>query len=313
MITEIGQKVGKKLVRTALGCSLLSLTLGLGLNPAWAGDPFRTSNARPIHDQTELAFETLFVEGNYPQAIQALQQASVSDSQDPIIPAMQASLAYANQDWSQLNQYAQQTKSRAQSLVSSDQLRGNLYLGVATFLEGAYLYETKGTLAALGKVPTAMSYLDRAKQENDTDPEYNLIRGYVDLLLATNMPFANVDEAISRFDRYAAPSYLVNRGIAIAYRDQENLTQALSYANQAIASAPNHPELHYLKGQILFMQGNREPNDLNRKQSLYQQAMDHFDSAYQKRAQLPSKTADQLTKERAKVLRRYNELVAKGH
>ncbi len=55
--------------------------------------------------------------------------------------------------------------------------------------------------------------------------------------------------------QYAAPDYLKWRGIALAYRDARKPELALEAVNKALASAPDNPELHYLKGQVLWMQG----------------------------------------------------------
>lgn len=301
--------------KTALNLSLVALTLGTAIAPSFAGDPFRSQNARPISNQTEQGFNALFKEGNYDKSLEYLEAAYRADTKDPMVPALLASLYYAEGNWSKLNEYAQETKTRANALVATDKLRGNLYLGVGHFLEGGYLFETKGAFAALGKVPTAMSYFDKAKEENASDPEYNLVRGYTDLLLATNLPFANVDQAVDQFAKYGSPDYLVNRGIAIAYRDlgrgdRTKLSQALSYVNLALAKTSTNPELHYLKAQILHMQANRETNDMGRRSELYQEANQFFDLAYQRRSQLPEMIAVQLEKERSKAQRVTQEFLA---
>lgn len=310
MLSEIYRPLQKLTAKSLLSLSLVVVTFGTAIAPALAGDPFRSQNPRPISNQTEQGFNSLFKEGNYPQSRQYLEQAYQNDTKDPLIPALLAALAYGEQDWSTLNRYAQDTKTRANSLVTSDKLRGNLYLGVGHFLEGAYLFQTKGAIAALGKVPTATSYLDKAKQENSSDPEYNLVRGYLDLLLSSNLPFANIDQAVDRLEDYGSPAYLVNRGIAIAYRDLEKLSDALSYVNLALATTSNNPDLHYLKAQILHMQANREKNDMTRKASLYREANRYFDLAYQRRSQLPTTVATQLERERNKAQRVSQEFLA---
>ncbi|MGB2926710.1 MAG: Sll0314/Alr1548 family TPR repeat-containing protein [Limnothrix sp.] len=294
------------LTKTTLNLSLAALSVSSTLLPAFAGDPFRTSEPRAISSQTELAFNAIFKEGDYPVAKQYLEQAYQGDTSDPLVPALMASLAYTNQNWDQLNEYAQEVKRRAAGLMDSDKLRGNLYLGVGHFMEGGYLFETKGTIAALGKVPTAISYFDKAKQEDANDPEYNLIRGYADLLLATNLPFANVQQAIDRFEQHGAPEYLVQRGIAIAHRDLKNMPQALSYVNLALSGTNNNPELHYLKAQILYMRGNRQDN-VSEKTASYAEARTHFDIAYERRSQLPAVTAKQLESEYKKFSRSFEQ------
>ncbi|NJN72056.1 MAG: hypothetical protein HC799_04210 [Limnothrix sp. RL_2_0] len=299
----------RTLAKATLNASLIALSVSSAIFPAFAGDPFRTSNARPITQQTELAFNVLFKEGNYKKAQQSLQQAYQADSNDPIITALMASLAYANEDWENLNKYAQETKQRASRLVETDKLRGNLYLGVGHFIEGGYLFETKGTIAALGKVPTAISYLDKAKKEDASDPEYNLVRGYTDLLMATNLPFANTQEVIDRFEEYGSPDYLVQRAIALAHRDLENMPQALSYVDLALQSTNNNPEMHYLKGQILFMRGNRQ-DVVSDKIESYRESAKHFELAYERRSQLPDSISKQLEFERNRiqqVVSQYNQ------
>ena len=73
----------------------------------------------------------------------------------------------------------------------------------------------------------------------------------MDLLLAVNLPFSSPDQAIARFEDNAAPNYLVERGLAVAYRDLKDYDRALEYANKAFETAPENPEHYYLKGQIL--------------------------------------------------------------
>jgi tetratricopeptide (TPR) repeat protein len=94
-------------------------------------------------------------------------------------------------------------------------------------------------------------YLETAEKANPTDPELNLLKGYMDLILAVNLPFSSPQEAIERLETYGSPDYLVDRGIALAYRNLKQYDQALQFIDNALKATPNNPELMYLKGQIL--------------------------------------------------------------
>ncbi|BAY07744.1 Sll0314/Alr1548 family TPR repeat-containing protein [Calothrix sp. NIES-2098] len=273
-----------------------AIAFNLSLNPAFAGDPFRTSNPHNIGDKTEAAFKAVFQKGNYPEADSYIQQALSSEPNEPLAYAMKASLAYANKDLNTLETYSTKTLEIGQKLIASDPLRGNLYTAVGNFLEGAVIITRQGTggaAQALGKLRQVYQYLDKAEAISANDPELNLIKGYMDLLLAVNLPFTNPDEAIQRLETNAAPRYLVDRGIAIAYRDLKNYSQALDYANRALKATSDNPELYYLKAQILSAQGKRQ----NNRQTL-QDAIAHFDKALSKKSQLPADLAKQIEHER---------------
>ncbi len=66
------------------------------------------------------------------------------------------------------------------------------------------------------RVAKVYAYLGKAEAISANDPELNLIRGYMDLMLAVNLPFTSPDQAIERLEKNAAPRYLVDRGIAIS-------------------------------------------------------------------------------------------------
>ncbi|MBP0030348.1 tetratricopeptide repeat protein [Roseofilum reptotaenium CS-1145] len=220
-----------------------------------AGDPFREQNPHAIGDHTEAAFKALFIGGDYPQAQQYLQQAKQKEANDPMLYAMMASLAYIEQDWEKFEEYAPQTGKVAKALVNENPLRGNLYIAVGHFMEGGYALAkdgpVRGATQALRELQEALKFINKAEKIRSDDPELNLIKGYMDLMLAVNLPFADPQQAIARLENLARPQYLTYRGIAMAYRDLGNYNKALEYVNLALSETPNHPEVHYLKAQIL--------------------------------------------------------------
>ncbi|BCL34156.1 Sll0314/Alr1548 family TPR repeat-containing protein [Nostoc sp. MS1] len=286
-----------RLTRVAQASFGVAIALTLAINPSWAGDPFRSQNPRNIDDKTEAAFKAVFQQGDYPTAERYLSQAISSASDEPLAYAMKASLAYVNGDLAGLDNYGRRTLEAGQKLVKTDELRGNIYTGVGHFLEGAAIITREGTLRgapqALSRLRLVYDHLDQAEAISPRDPELNLLRGYMDLMLSVSLPFANPDEAINRLQTNAAPEYLTNRGIAVAYRDLKQYPQALDYVNRAIKAAPENPELYYLKAQILKEQGRRE-----KSQQLLQDAIANFDKALTKRSQLPKKLVQQIESER---------------
>ncbi len=287
----------KKIVHFAKAVFTTFIVLNLGINSSIAADPFPRSQPRNIGDNTEAAFEAVFKEGNYQAGQKHLQQAISTEPNEPLAYAMQASLAYTNQDTATLESYSAKTLDIAKKLISSDPLRGNLYAAVGHFLEGAVILTREGTV---GGVPKALSrlrevykHLDKAEAISPKDPELNLIKGYMDLMLAVNLPFANPQQAIERLEENAGPQYLVDRGIAIAYRDLKNYPKALEYANRALKITSNNPELYYLKAQILREQAKKQKNP-----QMIQQALANFDQALVKKSQLPASVVKQIERER---------------
>lgn len=269
----------------SVAISTVAIALTTCLSPALA-DPFRSSNLRSIDDQTEAAFESMFAEGDYRTAAQLLQDAS---SSEPMAYAMKASLAYIDEDWEALQENAQLTLENADRLIATDPVRGYLYSAVGHFMEGAYVLSTQGTVRAtptvLNKLRQVFDNLEQAEQVDPTDPELNLIKGYMDLMLAVNLPFSSPDQAIERLRSYGAPPYLVNRGIALAYRDLDQEDQAMQYVDRALQETPNNPELLYLKAQILRLQGNTR------------QSLRFFQMALEKQTQLPDNLSEQIAYE----------------
>ena len=277
--------------------------LGTSINSASAKDPFREKNARDIGKHTEKAFKTIFLEGDYETVGKELNEAEAKEPEEPLTYALLASLAYTEKDWENIKQYADRTLNSAQTLSQTDPVRGNLYLGVGHFLDGAYIYEKEGALPAINKLQQVFKYLDRAEDADPNDPELNLIKGYMDLLLAVNLPFSSPDQAIARFEDNAAPNYLVERGLAVAYRDLKKYDKALKYADKAIATAPDNPEHYYLKGQILRKIGKE-------KQSvkILNEAISNFELALDKSAQLPEFVLETLTSEHRKAQEKIVEI-----
>ncbi|MDZ8258398.1 Sll0314/Alr1548 family TPR repeat-containing protein [Nostoc sp. ChiQUE01b] len=289
--------VSAKLTTFAQTAFAAAIALNLWVDPSLAGDPFRNREPHQIGDQTEAAFKAIFQQGNYPAADRYLQQALTKEPNEPLAYAMKASLAYGNKDWAKLDTYSQKTLETGQKLIPSDPLRGNLYTAVGHFLEGAVVISREGTVndvpQALSRLRQVYKYLDKAEAISANDPELNLIKGYMDLLLAVNLPFASPDQAIRGLEQNAAPGYLVDRGIALAYRDLKRYPQALEYVNRAIKTTSDNPEIYYLKAQILKRLGQKE-----KSQQIIQEAIANFDKALAKKSQLPGDLVKQIERER---------------
>lgn len=273
----------------------VAIALSLCVSPGLA-DPFRTTNAHSIDDQAEQAFEQLFRQGNYRAAEETLKDVN---SSEPLSYAMAASLDYLQGDLEGMSQNATRTREKAEQLVSSDPLRGNLYIAAGHFLEGAYTLSTEGIVAAtpsvLAKLQQVFDHLNQAEKIDATDPELNLIRGFMDLMLAVNLPFASPDQAIARLENYAGPSYLAKRGIAIGYRDLSQPDKALQAVDQALQETPNNPDLYYLKAQILVKQGQD------------QASLEYFQKAIAQEDQLPQSLANQIAWEQCRTTNRVNQ------
>ncbi len=240
--------------------AIAALAIGLtATTPAWARDPFRLTNPHPIGSASEAAFKALFYTGDYVGAQRLVNQAIAAEPKEPMNYAMAAALNYLNNDLNGLAQQAQLTQQTAEALKATDPLRGHLYSAVGVFMEGAHVLQTqgiaRGTPAALRMLQQVFSELQAAEQVNPTDPELSLLKGFMDLLLAVNLPFANPDQAIARLQN-GYPTYLSHRGIAIGLRDLKRYDQALAEVNKALLEAPKNPDLLYLKAQILALKGD---------------------------------------------------------
>ncbi|TAE56788.1 MAG: hypothetical protein EAZ76_13495 [Nostocales cyanobacterium] len=284
-----------------------TIALNLWIDPLFAGDPFRRSQPHKIGDRTEAAFNAIFQQGNYPEAEKYLEKSIVYEPDEPLAYALKASLAYNKQDLASLNQYSRKTLIAGQKLISRNALRGNLYTGVGHFLEGAVILlqegSVKGASQAFIKLAKVYEYLDKAEAIDPNDPELNLIRGYMNLMLAVNLPLVNPEQAIEKLERNAAPKYLVERGIALAYRDLKQYSPALDYANRAVKSTGENPEIYYLKAQILHEKGKQE-----KSQKLIKEAIANFEKALTKKSQLPKNLVTQIEYEHNLAKSRLNNI-----
>lgn len=271
--------------RLAWFAGALSLGLSLVSLPAWAGDPFRTTNPHAIGDATEAAFNAMFREGDYVETQRLVQIAVTEDPNEPMVHAMAAATAYLNNDWDGLAGHAEMTQTTADALMATDPLRGNIYSAVGIFLEGAHVLQTqgiaRGTPTALRMLQQVFDRLDEAEKIAPDDPELSLLQGFMNLLLAVNLPFANPDQAIARLEQ-GYPPYLSHRGIALGLRDLGRYDEALTQVNKAIEAAPENPDLLYLKAQILRLKG-----DNAQSVNLYTQTLNY-------ESQLPVPTVRQI-------------------
>lgn len=268
---------------------VVSLLAGAIALPAFAGDPFRAQNPKPIGSDTQAAFELMFKQGDYTAASKQLNKALRSEYEDPLAQGMRASMAYIEKDLESMKIYTNKTRTAAQKLLSTDKLRGHLYMGVSYLLEAGYIVSSQGVVSgapsALGLVDKLLKEIDEAQDINPNDPELNLIKGYMDMLLASVFP-SDLEKALSSL-RNAGPDYLKYRGIALGYRDAKKPTEALDAIDKALAAAPNNPELQYLKGQILWMKGC---SGVEAAKKEYRKALD-------KSKQLPSELVKQINGE----------------
>ncbi len=277
----------------ALSTRIGSVLLALGMSatvalPTLAADPFRDNNSHEIGDLTEQAFEAIFKSGNYERASEILEEAETAEADEPLVHAMLASMAYLEGDsgLDEVLKRAELTKQTAEALKETDELRGHLYTAVGIFLEGAYLLKTEGvaraTPTALGMLQQVFTELDAAEEIAPEDAELNLLKGYMDLMLAVNLPFSNPDEAISRMTQYGNPDYLTQRGVAIGYRDLGQYDDALTAVDKALAAAADNPELYYLKAQLLVRQDKDS------------ESLEWFAKAVELKDQLPPVLAEQI-------------------
>ena len=288
-------------ISTCVHTSLISSNIWI--DPVLGADPFRTQQSRNIGKQTEAAFNAIFLYGNYKQAQEYVKQAINKEPEEPLGYAIKASLAYTSNDIPTLETHSKKTLIAAKNLVAKDPLRGNLYSAVGYFLEGSVILLQDGTVKgapqALRRLRQVYQHLEQAEAISPRDPELNLIKGYMDLMLAVNLPFSNPEQAIERLQKNAGPQFLVDRGIAIAYRDLKKYDKALGYANRALKATSENPELYYLKAQILREQGQRRNNP-----QTMQEAIKLFDKALEKKNQLPEQMVKQISRERRKTAER---------
>lgn len=273
---------------------LTTATLTLLSAPALAGDPFRSSDTHDIGPHTEDAFEAFFKQGDYVEARTALDLAMESEADEPLVHGMAASMAYLDEDWDAVATEAELTRSTAETLLETDPLRGHIYSAVGIFMEGAHMMSTQGvarsTPAALAMLQQVFGHIGEAEKIDSTDPELNLVKGFMDLMLAVNLPFSDPADAINRLSEYGNPSYLAYRGIALGYRDLGQMSDAMDAVDQALETAPENPELFYLKAQ------------LHRRQSETDDSVAMFDKALEYAAQLPPNLTRKIYKEKCRTL-----------
>ncbi|ASC70073.1 hypothetical protein XM38_010030 [Halomicronema hongdechloris C2206] len=272
------------------------LSWGLAIPVALAGDPFRSNDSHAIGDRTpRLPSRPCFRMGIMWKRGRSCLWPLRDEAQEPMVHAMLAAMAYLDEDWEILLQRAQSTQRTADALLQTDPLRGHLYAAVGIFLEGAHLLKTEGEvsgmLRALTMLDRVFRHLDQAEAIDANDPELSLIKGYMDLMLAVNLPFSDPEVAIERLRNHGAPDYLAERGIALGYRDLDRNQQALEAVNQALQGAPQNPELFYLKAQILRRLGQDQDSV-----SFFTQALDYAE-------QLPQPIVRRIAWERCRTER----------
>jgi len=245
-----------KLISASLSASLLAALVSVATAmPSFAADPFRTTNPRAIGNETQKAFELMFKEGNYVAAVKQLDQAVRAEADDPLVFALRASTFYATEDYLGMQVANKRVRRNAEALKDKDPYA---YLAVSDLIEAGYIIKTEGVSSAPKVLPLVQNVFDNIKKAQDidaNDPELNLIKGYIDILIAAVLPLSDLESALTSLRQYSSPDYLKWRGVAMAYRDARQVDSALDAINKALASAPNNPELYHLKGQILWIQG----------------------------------------------------------
>lgn len=284
------RRVGLRWIASLVGSCAIALTVAVD---AGLADPFRASAPKQVGARTEQAFEAMFVEGNYVEAREILREA---EEGEPLNYALQASIAFLGEDWDILQRTATRTRESAEALVETDPLRGHLYIAVGHFLEGAYIAQEEGLVAAtpdlLRRLQIVFDNFSQAEAIDPNDPEINLIRGFMDLILAVHLPFSDPSQAIERLEERAGPTYMANRGLAVGYRDLGQFDEAIAAVDEAIAAAPDNPELYYLKAQILVDQGS------------HQESLEYFARAMEGRDQLVKQVGNRLAWEQCRTQNR---------
>ncbi len=257
------------MTRSAIVLSLGSIMLGSIAAPSWAKDPFGRN--KPIGDKTEAVFRAIFDHGDYITAKSLVADAEKAEPDEPLLHALKASLLFAESrkendtskgDTPAFLNAAKRTQETAEKLKKTDAARGNLYLAVGNFLESAHVIAEKGivggTPEALSKLTNAFQFLGEAEKADSKDPEFNMLKGAMDLMLAVNvnLPLSDANAAIDRV-KQSSPDYIANRVLAWGFRDMNKLDDAIKAVDAAIAKTPQNPELHYLKGQILVKQNKK--------------------------------------------------------
>jgi tetratricopeptide (TPR) repeat protein len=245
----------------------------------------------------ERAKESMFRDGDYAKAKQYLEAALKTEPNEPLTYAMNTLYPFSAGDYEKVKEYGEKTSKAAEKLMTTNPMRGNLYQGVGLAILGAYEMKKAngGALGALNKLQKVFEYMDKAKKIDPNNSELNLVKGYMDLLLAVNVPFSDTNQAIDQL-KNAEPRYLALRGMYIGHRDLKEYDKASIAIEAALKIAPQNPELIYYKAQLLNIRGRDQQNDDDLRESIKL-----FESAYQKRDRLLLSTIAQILSERCQA------------
>lgn len=251
----------------------------------------------PQGSNIDRAKEAMFRDGDYVKAKQYLDVALTTEPNEPLTYAMSTLYPFSAGDFEKVKEYGDKTVKSAEQLMKTNPMRGNLYQGVGLAILGAYEMKKAngGALGALSKLQKVFEYMDKAKQIDPNNSELNMLKGYMDLLLAVNVPFSDTNQAIDQL-KNAEPRYLAFRGMYIGYRDLKDYDKATIAINNAIKLAPHNPELVYYKAQLLGIRGREKQDEIALKESIKL-----FDAAYQKRDRLLLSTIAQILSERCQA------------
>ena len=290
---------------TSVSVTLGSIVIPLNLDssatakekPASSNMVYPIGTAAQQGSAIEKAKAAMFKDGDYVLARQYLEVARKTQPNEPLVYALSTLYSFRAKDLPQTKRYSEQTSKAARGLMKTNPVRGNLYQGVGVAIAAVYDMMGEHPLGALNKLSSVFKYMDAAKKLNPNDPELNMVRGYLDLLLAVNVPFADANQAIEQLEK-AEPKYLAYRGIYIGYRDLKEYDKAIEALNKAIELAPNNPEFIYYQAQILAIRGvaSQPQNDRDLRKSIKL-----FDDAYQKSDRLLSSTVTQIKSERCQA------------
>jgi tetratricopeptide (TPR) repeat protein len=245
----------------------------------------------------ERAKEAMFRDGDYVRAKQYLNAALKTEPNEPLTYAMNTLYPFSAGDYEKVKEYGEKTSKAAEQLMKTNPLRGNLYQGVGLAILGAYEIKKPngGALGALSKLQKVFEYMDNARKIDPNNSELNMMKGYMDLLLAVNVPFSDANQAINQL-KNAEPRYLALRGMYIGHRDLKEYDKANKAINAALKIAPQNPELTYYKAQLLAIRGREQQNETELRDSIKL-----FESAYQKRDRLLLSTISQILSERCQA------------
>jgi tetratricopeptide (TPR) repeat protein len=254
----------------------------------------------------ERAKEAMFRDGDYVKAKQYLDAALKTEPNEPLTYAMNTLYPFSSGDFEKVKDYGEKTTKAAEKLMKTNPLRGNLYQGVGGAILAAYELKKAdgGALGALSRLQKVFEFMDKANKIDPNNSELNLIKGYMDLLLAVNVPFSDTSQAIDRL-KNAEPRYLALRGMYIGHRDLKQYDLATKDIDAALKLAPQNAELIYYKAQILNIRGRELKNDNELRES-----MELFKVAYKKSDRLLLSTISQILSEHCQAK---GSLLKTGH